>query len=158
MWRSKEIIDVGATPYWYYVPFVGDIDQSLQMLRQREFRAGRYNPIIEFIDFGDPDVCNVHPGTQHKTIEEAIRAAGADGTRSILDIRQVSAEPAYHATAPIPGNISQSLFGTTTPSRAQVDASIALLFRYIERGQSRYLVIFENGQPSEIWFAGYSFD
>ena len=32
------------------------------------------------------------------------------------------------------------------------------LFEALERGQGVYIVIYDGGQPSEIFFAGYSFD
>lgn len=50
---------------------------------------------------------------QHASIDEAIEAADADGTRSMLDI---------------------------------------------DRGQGVYIVAYRDGKPSEIFFAGYSFD
>jgi len=39
---------MGAHPYWYFVKHEPDIDHALQQLREREFRAGRYNPVIRY--------------------------------------------------------------------------------------------------------------
>ncbi len=42
---------MGAEPYFYFVKFNPDIDAALQELREREFKAGRYNPVIPHLDF-----------------------------------------------------------------------------------------------------------
>ena len=39
---------MGASPYWYVVPYNPNVDAALEELRQREFRAGRYNPVDPF--------------------------------------------------------------------------------------------------------------
>jgi hypothetical protein len=42
---------MGAHPYWYTVKYRPEVDAALEDLRQREFQAGRYNPVMPFIDF-----------------------------------------------------------------------------------------------------------
>ena len=80
---------MGGEPYWYYTEYQTNIDTTLQILRQKEFAAGRYNPVLPFIDF--PITADSPAlGSQHSSIEEAMEAAEADGTRSILDMFQVS--------------------------------------------------------------------
>jgi len=39
---------MGGHPYFYSVPYDPDENAALQRLRQREFFAGRYNPVIPF--------------------------------------------------------------------------------------------------------------
>jgi hypothetical protein len=39
---------MGGHPYWYIVPYESDIDAALHKLKQREFEAGRYNPVIRY--------------------------------------------------------------------------------------------------------------
>jgi len=91
---------VGAQLYWYIVKHQPDVNAALQALREREFRAGRYNPVVAFPASVRAD--SPAPGAQHRTIREAIRAAGADGTRSILDLDRVSEVPQFRAVAPLP--------------------------------------------------------
>ena len=35
---------MGAHPWFYVVPYQSDIRKAMLELREREFRAGRYNP------------------------------------------------------------------------------------------------------------------
>lgn len=59
--------------------------------------------------------------------------------------------------APLDEEELKSLFGTTQPTRAQALDSMELT-EMIERGTCRYLTLFENGIPTELFFVGYSFD
>src|SRR5262245_56561799 len=154
---------MGGHPYWYVVPYESDIDAALQKLRQREFEAGRYNPVIRFLQFPiGPN--SPSPGRQHASIEEAIDATEADGTSSTLD--------AMRGVLPAPYNIDEGpyagvsrlsdpdlvdLFGDVRPSREAVENSEALWER-LERGTAVYVVLYKGGEPHEIYFAGISFD
>ena len=71
---------MGGHAWTYFVPYQPDILAAMQALRRREFEAGRYNPAVRFpMDRNAPS-----PGAQHDSIEEALTASEADGTRSIL--------------------------------------------------------------------------
>lgn len=124
-------------------------------LRQREFRAGRYNPAESFPRF--PVDLRHAPGCKHSSIDAAREDAGADGTRSILDVSRISAKPDFDAVAPLDQDEIMEFFGTTRPSAADLEATDEL-FDQIERGQGVYVIVFENGEPSHIFFAGYSYD
>ena len=147
---------MGAEPYYYFVEYNPDIDAALQGLRQREFEAGRYNPVMARLEFpigpGSPA-----PGAAHDSIEEALEAADADGTRSILDLDHVSEEPEFCAVSPLPGAVLERLFGTGEPMHGMIEQSDEL-FEGMERGQGVYIVVYRDGQPDEIFFGGYSFD
>ncbi len=142
---------MGAVPYWYIVKYQPDVDAALQELREKEFRAGRYNPVVPF-----PDPRSPAPGAKHRTIREALRASGADGTRSILDLERVSKEPKLGAVAPLPDEALLQLYGTTRPTREMVEQGADS--EYIERGQGIYIIIYRDDLPDEILFAGYSYD
>ncbi len=46
---------MGGHPYWYFVPYSENPKVALEALREREFKAGRYNPVLPFIELGaDP--------------------------------------------------------------------------------------------------------
>ena len=66
---------MGAEPYFYFVEYNPDINAALQELREREFEAGRYNPVMRSLyslfPIG-PD--SPAPGAQHDSIEEAREA------------------------------------------------------------------------------------
>ena len=147
---------MGGHPWFYFVGYEPDLNAALQKLREREFRAGRYNPAVDFPDFPvGPD--SPAPGARHGSIEEALEEADADGTRSILDMEGVGEAPDYGVVAPLPEETLLNLFGTQRPTREMVEESEEL-FEALERGQGVYIVIYDGGQPSEIFFAGYSFD
>ena len=42
---------MGGEPYWYFVPYQPNIQAALDALRAREFKAGRYNPVLPFQRF-----------------------------------------------------------------------------------------------------------
>jgi len=149
---------MGAELYWYFVPCNPDLNAALQALRQREFRAGRYNPVMPSLYRGfsiGPD--SPSPGAAHNSIEEALEDAAEDGTRSILDIQAVAAQPDFCVAAPLSAGLLESHFGTTRPTREMIENHMDFL-EDLERGHGVYLVAYKDGAPDEIFFAGYSFD
>jgi hypothetical protein len=149
-------VGMGAHAYHYIVQYQPNINAALQELRQTEFQAGRYNPVMMFPEF--PVLSDSPaPGPQHASIEEAFEASEADGTRSILDIERIGGDPDYRVAAPLPAETLISLFGTAQPTREMVEENLDF-FEDIERGKAIYVVLYADGRPSEILFAGYSFD
>ena len=59
------------------------------------------------------------------------------------------------AAPPSPARLRE-LYGTEQPTRAMLDGHE--LFEEIERGQCIYVIAYDGGKPSEIFFAGYSYD
>jgi hypothetical protein len=92
--------------------------------------------------------------------EEALDASAEDGTRSILDIERVGTKPDYQVAAPFPDSVVKAATGSARPTRAEVnDMALSVLLESIEeRRQCFYLTIYDGEQPSELFFAGYSFD
>jgi hypothetical protein len=147
---------MGGHVWYYFVPYQADTQAALDRLREREFRAGRYNPVVRFPEFpisGDYP----GPGAKHASITAAIAASDADGTRSILDMNRVSSTPDYGIVSPLPREALLNLYGTDKPTKDMVVNNMDF-FEEIERGQGIYLVVFSESNPSEILFAGYSFD
>jgi hypothetical protein len=146
---------MGAHPWFYLVRYETDVARCLEALRQREFAAGRYNPAEPFPRF--PVDLRHEPGAKHASIAAARAAASASGTRSILDMTRVSAAPDFAAVAPLDEAELMDLFGAVKPTAADIEASAAL-FDQIERGHGLYIVVYENDAPSQIFFAGCSYD
>jgi hypothetical protein len=147
---------MGGHPWFYFVPYQSDINSALQALRRREFQAGRYNPVMRMPEF-PVEASAAEPGAGHASIEAAMEAADADGTRSILDMERVSDDPDYGSVAPLSDEDLIDLFGTSKPTREMIESNDDL-FEAIERGQGVYIVAYRDEKPSEIFFAGYSFD
>ncbi len=147
---------MGAHAYWYVVEYNPDIEAALHELREREFAAGRYNPVMPFPPFPvTPDTPSLGPG--HDSIAEAREDAAEEGTRSILDLDRVANEPDFGAVAPLTEDAMLEYFGTITPTRETVERNDGF-FEDIERGQGVYIVLYRNGVPDELFFAGYSYD
>jgi hypothetical protein len=147
---------MGAEPYFYTVKYQPDIKAALQELREREFRAGRYNPVIPFLNFPiGPN--SPAPGARHASMAAAFNAAGADGTRSIIDLAHISEEPEMGAVTPLTDDELEELFGTTHPTRAMVEENYDIWER-LDRFQGVYIILYKDDQPDEIYFAGYSCD
>lgn len=178
---------MGAEPYFYYTPYQPDLNVALQTLREREFRAGRYNPAVPLLDFPITENSPA-PGAQHPSIEAALSATDADGSRSILDILRVSDTPCpfsrdelekllgqgnqilgevCNIAFPLPATELVTLFGTEQPTHQKIQSVILGntnsearhdFWESIERGSARCIIVYAEGQPSEIFFVGYSFD
>ena len=147
---------MGAEPYYYFVEYHEDVENALQELRQREFTAGRYNPAADFLSFPvDPDVPG--PGAQHESIEEAIEASDADGTRSILDLLTAGDEPDFCVACRLPEETLLDLYDTTEPTHEMIERDMGF-FEDLERGHGIYTIVYRDGKPDELFFAGYSFD
>jgi len=147
---------MGGHPYWYLVPYEKSVTSALDKLRKREFAAGRYNPVIPFLEFDEPAFSAQRPGAQHASIDAAIDDAAEDGTRSILDIAHVSKRADYGTATPVSTTRLRALYGTDRPTREMVAGHE--FFDDIDRGKCVYVVVYAGGKPSEILFAGYSYD
>ena len=147
---------MGAEPYFYFVKHQPNLDKALNDLRQQEFHAGRYFPAMERLAFPiDPQAPS--PGAQHATIEEAFEDADADGTRSILDLDHFSDEPDFGAITPLSDDVLLQLYGTTQPTHEMIEENMDF-FEDLDRGHGTSIVVFKDGEPDEIFFAGYSYD
>ena len=169
---------MGAHPYYYFTPWQVDISAALQALRETEFKAGRYDeamqaaepPMYIFEMEFPPDSNSPAPGPVHSSIQTVLDDMTEDGTGSILDLQRISLEPEMFAASPVGDGDLLAVFGTLEPSRAQVEG--ALVYRPdrpmvnngrdirsdIDRGEGRYIVVYEAGKAREIFFLGYSFD
>src|SRR5690349_4906609 len=117
---------MGAHPYWYFTKYDEDADAALQELRQREFEAGRYNPVIPFLRF-PITAASPSPGPEHDSIEEGREAADADGTRSILDIDMVGDEPDFCVAARLGDDALEEYFDTTEPTHEMIESNMDFL-------------------------------
>jgi hypothetical protein len=132
---------MGGEPWSCFTEHDANTQRALDRLRNEEFTAGRFRYAEE----------------NPSTIEEALEIADADGTASILDIERISDEPDFGCAAPFSAKELIQFFGTEKPTRDDVEQAEDY-WDDIERGQARYAVVFADGKPSEIYFAGYSYD
>jgi hypothetical protein len=93
---------------------------------------------------------------------EALRCVSTSGTHSILDIEGISPARADGAIYPLPGEVLVSLLGTDRPTRSSVerwrgrdDPARNDLY---ERWQGFYVILYQDGEPDEIYIEGASGD
>jgi hypothetical protein len=72
-------------------------------------------------------------------------------------MERISATPDYGAVTRLPPDYLVQFFGTDRPTREMVEANDDI-FEELERGQGVYIIVYTDDQPSEIFFAGYSYD
>lgn len=58
---------------------------------------------------------------------------------------------------PVPDDVLEELYGTTEPTRAMVEKNMDF-FEDVDRGHGVYILLYKDGHPDEVLFAGYSFD
>jgi hypothetical protein len=143
----KEYPGFGSQLWEYCVPYQPDMKKVLADLREREFKAGRFYR------------SELNP----KNLDEAIRNADAAGTRSIIDIENVSPTRDVMAIAPAPPEQLMALFGTDKPSHAMVETAstkmqheFQVFLETYDRGEGVYIIIYDGDHPSEIYVAGWS--
>lgn len=93
-----------------------------------------------------------------KSIDEALELADTEGTHSILDIAAVGDEPDFGVAAPLDEATIVELFGTSKPTRAQVEELWGDISEDLERWQAVYFAVYKDGRPSEYAFIGCSGD
>lgn len=97
-------------------------------------------------------------GARPDSIEELLERAEEAGTHSILDIEAVAARPRPGAAAPLSASARRKHLGAEQPTHAQVEQRWADIADSLKRLHCRYLVVYEDGQPSEYAFIGCSGD
>lgn len=132
---------MGAEPWSNFTSYDANTQRALDKLRVEVFTKGEFRYAEE----------------RPSTIDEALEIADADGTASVLDIQQISAEPDFCCAAPFSDDELVSYFGSVRPTRADIESTDDF-WEDLERGQARYTVVYADNKPAEIFFAGYSFD
>ena len=159
---------MGADSYFYYVKFEENKENALQKLRQREFEAGRYAPVMFQWDIPFPldDLSDAPtPGKQHNTIEELTNDEFfiEAGSGTILDIMKLSGKLDYCSAYIVPKEELIEYFGTDKPTREIINEKVWDYWEHIAevfgvRGIGICITAYENDVPSELYFGGFSFD
>jgi hypothetical protein len=138
---------VGASGWDYWVPYTPDVDAAFRRLREDVFRRG------EVYRFDDEPVA---------TIEELVEHNAESGTHSILDMERITETPDDGAVSPLRPDQLNALFGTETPTRAQIEATkdelVSLDAFVLASWTGVYIVAYRDGEPDELFFYGISGD
>ncbi len=147
---------MGGEPYWYFVKYKPDLDAALQELREREFLAGRYNPVTPFLRFPvDPTVPGPARVTIRLTRRRKKRPKMARDRSSIF--RQWPKSPIFAWRPRWMRKCSNRCMARPHPTRRMIEENMDFLDE-VDRGHAVYALAYKDGKPDEILFAGYSFD
>ena len=167
---------MGASGWTYFVPYQADISEALQQLREEVFHQGGYFKPQQFYgsllddqqvlqelppevrEFLIADVRKRRSQSEPSSIEELLEMNGESGTHSILDIQEVSSEPAFGAVAPLTNEQLVELFGTEKAIRSMVREKLSELQSLRSSWQGTYIVLYKDGILDEILFIGSSGD
>jgi hypothetical protein len=145
---------MGSAPWDCFIKYESDLDVALQNARQRALETGEYS-------------CSCEDAPEHDSFEDAMECADADGTCSIIDIDSARTETLKGGQDDEPGTAYAlsteqltKFFGTDKPSREQIESKSKRgpWFTLLGRGRAIHVTVNQDGKPSEIYFAGMSFD
>jgi len=134
---------MGGEPWFNIVPYEADTEAVLQKTRADVFASGNYT---------------LTGKKKPRTIEEVLKRGGAEGTNSILDMLAVTDRPADRAVTPLTKKSLVKLFGTEQPTEKDWWAGYLELWDSLEPGRGIVVVLYADGKPDKIVFAGLEFE
>lgn len=147
---------MGASGWSYYVPYQPDLEAALDALRERVFAEGDY-----WWARGEFGRSAAEYENRPRTMDELWRDEWVQesGTHSIIDMFGVlaeGAEPEHLMVLPVSSAEALDRTGTDRLTREHVDAIDSLAD---QRWVGRCAILHDAaGQPSEIYFWGFSGD
>ncbi len=135
---------MGASGWSYWVDWQEDVGQAMSLLQERTFAEGKF-----FAGWDDR-------GKAATTISELRSIMAEEGTHSILDMHRIGSALEVGVVSGLSEDQLDALFETTTPTRAQVEAEARLIRSLRERWEGIYIVTYDGGAPSQIYFGGSS--
>jgi hypothetical protein len=168
---------MGASGWEYFVPYQPDINGALQKLREDVFRQGRYykRPSIANEETDETTLYTLPPEVaeivreelaylkslpEPTTPDELLQYNYDSGTHSIIDLISVTTTPEFGTASPLTPQQLDALLGTDKPTRAMIDPDHILtnIHNWRGRGEGLYIIVYQDDQPSEIFFTGFSGD
>ncbi len=172
---------MGATVWSYFIPYQSDIPRAFHELRWEVFKSGNYVKRT----FPDPgtytfdqfkgnrndlsqrdiealkeaynqyiDRLSVIPDTPDALLQKY----GYEGTHSIIDIPEISVEYNPLKSGPLKDEDLYNLFGTIKPSHDMVEKHQDNIRALRGSWYCTYIVVYEDDNPVELFFTGYSGD
>lgn len=149
---------MGAETWTITAAWRENVEEVLAETRAKVFREGTYQPIWRR-EFATLEELDAFFQAEPEVDEEGMVCLdGVGGTASILDIRGVSDVVEPGCTAPPSDERLLAVFGTRTPTLANVPEQCWPLFDDLDRGASYYVVGYEAGAPAAIVFLGLTWD
>ena len=162
-----------STAWGYLVPYQEDIQQALNEIKQHVFQRGEFftelGDLLSFLQSDQIQNLSQEKIEQIKarinileqepipvTIPALIQKNGDTGTHSIIDMQGISEEPKQHHISPLTDEEIEKYFGHTQPTLAMLEQNNNNILNLCEHWQGRYLLVYENQKPIDIFFIGIS--
>lgn len=179
---------MGGDPYWYYTNYQPDLNAALKMLREQEFQAGRYNPatplpvfpITESAPASGAQHLSIEAALEAsapegtRSILDILRVSdtpcpfsGEEFEAVLLGENFETLGDVFNTAFRLSSTELLASFGTEKPTHEMIESTIFgstgidasdAFWHSIARGTARYIIVYAENQPSEIFFFGYSFD
>ena len=160
---------MGASGWLYFVPWQADVGRALRVLRRAVFERREYvdpdetargllasegaNRLSESVRLALRE--RAQRGAPRSIEELLVRAADA-GTHSVLDVLEVADTSDLLVSAPLSHWQLTNVFGTAMPTRQQVETSHHDLMNVRPPWCGTHVTIYEDQEPVEICFSGFS--
>lgn len=176
---------MGASGWSYFVPYQGDIQKALDELRERVFQSGDYfggrpgakrryatidallrskaedgtHSILDVGKISDTSKQNdVLEGVDRRTLMRKMQNLMADDPAGFM--RRAAREEflSIGLVHPLSDEQLVKTLGSLKPERRAVELAANTIGSSCSRGSGRYVVVYRDGVPDEIFFAGVSGD
>ena len=132
---------MGSESYIWVTQYRKNLADALERARNEVFFSGKF----------------IGAELNPATFQEALAHDPEGGTGSLLDIVSVGGPDDFCSVYELTGAELLHFFGTEQPSLDEI-RNCAAFWESFDRGQARAIPLYENGQPAEICFAGWTID
>jgi hypothetical protein len=163
---------MGASGWHYLAPYDDDVERALQQLRRDVLARGDF--LRQYSGFGGlrlplwmrllAGVLGLASAAKRRRLmklgdpDAAAEAAGEGGTHSVIDLVGTSRVRTTGYATRAPARVLEQIYGTATPTRADVERHAGDLDEQLDRGEAYYVVVYRDGRPDELYFEGNSGD
>ncbi len=144
--------------FWLYEEVPEQVFEELDELEPDDWHQAPQKLLATFAQLLERKHISVELPPAPLTIDELLERNGYGGTHSILDIDHIASHPEFRAAIPLPEEKLLEYFGTDRQTRAmveRVDAEYALC-GFLERWEATFVIIYQDGLPTEMYFTGHS--
>jgi hypothetical protein len=162
-----------STAWGYLVPYQEDIQLALSTIQQEVFQRGEFftelGDLLAFLKSEQTQYASLEKIEQIKarinvleqepipvTIPALIQKSGEVGTHSIIDMQGISNEPKENHISPLTDGEIEEYFGHKQPTLSMLEQNNNNILNLCEQWQGRYLLVYENERPVDIFFIGIS--
>jgi hypothetical protein len=178
---------MGASAWEYFTPYQADHEKAFHDLRQEVFESGNYFLYTPTLPSSEAEYLEQaynmglilteqdeewqreqyrkdkerYSKPKPETIEELIEWGAEDGTHTIIDMASFTDDPDctdFFTAIPLSQAQLLELFETTKPTHQMIVEKRSAILNLRQRWQATYIIVYEDDNPTEIFFTGFSGD